>query len=168
MRSTCRSPATRPATLTSTTSTLMRPAGRSSWSHGSNCLATLGELGSFAPVWRPPFIDRIAAEDRCHLNGLAMADKHPAYVTCVARTNLAEAWREHRRDGGVVIDVASGETVASGLSMPHSPRLHQGRLWLVQSGNGEFGHVDLANGRFEPVASCRGSPAASPSSASTR
>ena len=121
-----------------------------------NCLATIAERASFAPLWRPPFIDRLAAEDRCHLNGLAMRDGRPAFVTCVAATNLAEAWREHRRDGGIVIDVASGETVAAGLSMPHSPRLHRGRLWLVQSGTGEFGHVDLATGRFEPVCFLQG------------
>ena len=85
-----------------------------------------------------------------------MRDGRPAFATCVAATNLAEAWREHRRDGGIVIDIASGETVAAGLSMPHSPRLHRGRLWLVQSGTGEFGHVDLATGRFEPVCFLQG------------
>jgi uncharacterized protein (TIGR03032 family) len=121
-----------------------------------NCLATPSERASFTPLWRPPFIDRLAAEDRCHLNGLAMRHGRPAFVTCVAATNLTEAWRAHRRDGGIVIDVASGETVASGLSMPHSPRLHRGRLWLVQSGTGEFGHVDLKTGRFEPVCFLQG------------
>lgn len=121
-----------------------------------NCLATLAERASFAPIWQPPFIDRIAAEDRCHLNGLAMRDGKPAYVTCVARTNLADAWREKRKDGGVVIDVASGEAVAEGLSMPHSPRFHQGRLWVLQTGTGEFGHVDLATGRFEPICFLQG------------
>lgn len=35
--------------------------------------------------------------------------------------------------------------------MPHSPRLHDGVLWLIQTGTGEFGRVDLATGRFEPV-----------------
>lgn len=116
-----------------------------------NCLATLDWKHSFVPVWKPPFVDRIAAEDRCHLNGLAMHGDKPAYVTCVARTNVAGAWREHRREGGVVLDVASGEPVATGLSMPHSPRLHQGELYLIQSGTGEFGRVDRASGRFEPM-----------------
>jgi uncharacterized protein (TIGR03032 family) len=121
-----------------------------------NCLATTAERASFTPVWRPPFIDRLAAEDRCHLNGFAVRDGRPAFATCVAATNVAEGWREHRRDGGLVIDIASGEPVARGLSMPHSPRLHRDRLWLVQSGTGEFGHVDLATGRFQPVCFLQG------------
>jgi uncharacterized protein (TIGR03032 family) len=55
-----------------------------------------------------------------------------------------------------VIDVASGEIVARGLSMPHSPRWYRGKLWLVNSGSGEFGSVDLATGRFDPLAFCPG------------
>jgi uncharacterized protein (TIGR03032 family) len=121
-----------------------------------NTLATTSERASFRPLWRPPFIDRLAAEDRCHLNGLAVADDRPAFVTCVAATNLVEAWRDHRRDGGIVLDVVTGETVAYGLSMPHSPRLYRDRLWLVQSGTGEFGYVDLSTGRFEPVCFLQG------------
>lgn len=121
-----------------------------------NCLATTAERASFRPLWRPPFIDRIAAEDRCHLNGLAMRDGRPAFVTCVAGTNHLDGWREHRVDGGLVLDVASGEVVARGLSMPHSPRLYRERLWLLQSGTGEFGQVDLATGRFEPVCALQG------------
>ena len=116
-----------------------------------NCLATLDRRNSFKPVWMPPFIDRIAAEDRCHLNGLAMENGEPAFVTCVATTNEAGAWRDHRRDGGVVVDIRSNEIVLSGLSMPHSPRIHDGQLYILQSGLGEFGRVDLASGRFEPL-----------------
>jgi uncharacterized protein (TIGR03032 family) len=41
--------------------------------------------------------------------------------------------------------------VLRGLSMPHSPRWHNGRLWLHNSGTGEFGWVDLSAGRFEPI-----------------
>ena len=40
--------------------------------------------------------------------------------------------------------------------MPHSPRWHQGRLWLHNSGTGEFGSVDLRTGRFEPLCFCPG------------
>lgn len=120
------------------------------------CLATVSAQASFAPLWQPPFISRLAAEDRCHLNGLAMRDGRPAFVTAVAATDVADGWRDHRRDGGVVVDVASGEILAGGLSMPHSPRWHDGRLYLLNSGSGEFGTVDLADGCFTPICFCPG------------
>lgn len=121
-----------------------------------SCVATVSDTHSFVPLWKPPFISRLAAEDRCHLNGLAVADGLPRYVTVVGRSDVADGWRDHRTTGGCVIDVASGETVLGGLSMPHSPRLHQGRLWLHNSGTGEFGCVDLQAGRFVPIAFCPG------------
>lgn len=118
-----------------------------------NCLGRACDDHSFEALWRPPFIDALIAEDRCHLNGLAMRDGRARYATCVATTNQSGGWREQREAGGVVIDVATNDIVCAGLSMPHSPRWHDGRLWLLQSGTGEFGHVDLAAGRFEAV--CR-------------
>lgn len=120
------------------------------------CLATLSDTHSFKPVWRPRFISRLAAEDRCHLNGLAMRDGRPAYVTAASTSDVVDGWREHRADGGVVVDVGSNEVAARGLSMPHSPRWHRGRLWLLNSGTGEFGHVELDTGRFVPVTFCAG------------
>ena len=121
-----------------------------------SCLATVSERYSFVPLWRPPFITKLAAEDRCHLNGLALEHGAPAYVTAVARSDAHEAWRDHRRDGGIVIDVRTNDIVVQGLSMPHSPRVYRDKLWLLDSGNGDFGYVDLARGRFEPVAFCPG------------
>lgn len=121
-----------------------------------SCLARPSEIYSFEPCWQPPFISKLAAEDRCHLNGLALKDRQPAYVTCVSQTDVNEGWREHRITGGVVIDVQSNEIVTGGLSMPHSPRWYQGRLWMLNSGQGEFGYVNLETGRFEAVAFCPG------------
>ncbi|MDR6759216.1 uncharacterized protein (TIGR03032 family) [Mycoplana sp. BE70] len=121
-----------------------------------NCLATVSDTASFRPLWRPKFISALAAEDRCHLNGLAMDGTQPAYVTAVSRSDVADGWRDRRHDGGVVIDVASSEIVASGFSMPHSPRLYDGKLWLLNSGTGEFGTLDTADGRFTPVCFCPG------------
>jgi uncharacterized protein (TIGR03032 family) len=121
-----------------------------------SCLAAPSESHSFRVLWQPPFITKIAAEDRCHLNGLALRDGAPAFVTAVSASDVHEGWREHRREGGVVIDVASGELVARGLSMPHSPRWHDGKLYLLNSGTGEFGLLDVATGKFEPICFCPG------------
>lgn len=121
-----------------------------------NCLATLDYRNSFKPVWTPPFIDRIAAEDRCHLNGLAMEDGRPAYATCVSTTNTGGAWRDHRREGGVIVDVNDGRIVAEGLSMPHSPRVYNGQLYVLQSGLGEFGRVDPKTGDYETLCNLPG------------
>jgi len=120
------------------------------------CLATVSDTHSFKPLWRPPFLSKLAAEDRCHLNGLAMKDGRPAYVTAVGASDVVDGWREHRVGGGMVIDVASNETVVGGLSMPHSPRWYQDKLWLLNSGTGDFGYVDAKTGKFEPVAFCSG------------
>jgi uncharacterized protein (TIGR03032 family) len=121
-----------------------------------NCLATLHHRDSFTPLWRPSFISKLAAEDRCHLNGLALEDGRPRYVTAVSCSDVVDGWRDRRQDGGIVIDVQTQRIVASGLSMPHSPRVYQARLWLLESGTGFFGFVDTDQGRFRPLAFCPG------------
>lgn len=120
------------------------------------CLATTSEQHSFSPLWKPPFLSKLGAEDRCHLNGLAMRDGKPAYVTAVSESDVADGWRDNRVDGGCLIDVQADEVVLRGLSMPHSPRWHDGKLWLLNSGTGEFGFVDFEAGKFEPVCFCPG------------
>ncbi|HEX4792317.1 MAG TPA: TIGR03032 family protein [Humisphaera sp.] len=121
-----------------------------------NCLATLAERDSFAPVWQPPFINDLVSEDRCHLNGLALEDEHVRYVTAVSTSDVIDGWRERCRDGGVVMDVTSNQIVADRLSMPHSPRVYRGKLWLLNSGTGYLGSIDRARGTFEPLAFCPG------------
>jgi uncharacterized protein (TIGR03032 family) len=119
-----------------------------------SCLAVLRPGFSFEPVWQPRFIGKLVAEDRCHLNGLAMVDGAAAYVTACSSTDTPAGWRDHRTNGGVVVHVPSNEIVASGLSMPHSPRWHQGKLWLLNSGTGELGYLDGTS--FHAVAFCPG------------
>jgi uncharacterized protein (TIGR03032 family) len=123
---------------------------------GCNCVGTIDRRYSFTPLWRPSFVSAWAAEDRCHLNGLAIEDGRCRYVTAVAATDEPGLWRNYRRDGGVVLEVPSSQVVASGLSMPHSPRVHRGELWILNSGNGFLGTIDRDRGRFDPVAFCPG------------
>lgn len=117
-----------------------------------SCLAELSPTHSFKAIWKPKFISKLAPEDRCHLNGLAMVDGEPKYVTAVCKSDSVDGWRERRRDGGVVIDVQTDEIVCEGLSMPHSPRWHNGRLWLLNAGTGQLGWVDFEKKAFVPHA----------------
>lgn len=121
-----------------------------------NCLATLDERHSFAPLWRPSCVTRLVAEDRCHLNGVALVDGRVRYTTLVGQSDVVDGWRDQRRHGGCVLEVPSGQVVCAGLSMPHSPRWYRDRLWLHNSGTGEFGTIDLARGAFEPLCFCPG------------
>jgi uncharacterized protein (TIGR03032 family) len=121
-----------------------------------SCLATLDDNYSFVPKWRPPFISALAPEDRCHLNGLAVIDNEPKYVTALGTSDEPGGWREHKADGGVILDVDTGEPVVTGLCMPHSPRWHDNKLWVLESGRGSLSTVDLDAGTVQEVAQLPG------------
>jgi uncharacterized protein (TIGR03032 family) len=119
-----------------------------------SCICTLDEKYSFRPVWRPKFISEIAPEDRCHLSGLAVDATGIRYVTALGETNTKDGWRPGKADGGIVIDYRTNEIILRGLSMPHSPRLYAGQLWILDSGRGELLSIDAAGqsqvrGRFQ-------------------
>ncbi len=116
-----------------------------------SCLCTLDDNYSFVPRWRPPFITELAAQDRCHLNGLAMQDGMPKYVTAMSQTNVAAGWRENKATTGVVVEVTTNEIVCHGLCMPHSPRIAGNQLWVLNSGEGALSRVDVATGKCETV-----------------
>jgi uncharacterized protein (TIGR03032 family) len=121
-----------------------------------SCLCTLDPDYSFVPRWRPPFVTALAAEDRCHLNGLAVVDGRPRYVTALGETDAANGWRAGKARGGCLMDVDSGAVIGRGLSMPHSPRWHDGRLWVLESGTGQLVLVDPATGGRQRVAEVPG------------
>lgn len=121
-----------------------------------SCLATMSVTHGFKPLWKPPFISRLAAEDRCHLNGLAMHDGAPAYVTAVSRSDMINGWRDRRHEGGVLIDVRTDRIVTDQLSMPHSPRVAADGIWLLDSGRGMLARIDPQTGGREDIAFCPG------------
>jgi uncharacterized protein (TIGR03032 family) len=133
-------------------------AGRELWFVNTrfSCLATCDRAASFVPRWRPPFVTALEPSDRCHLNGLAMVDGRPRYVTALGATDSSAGWRKDKARGGIVMDVTSDTVIAHGLSMPHSPRWHRGRLWVCESGAGTLGHVDLNTGHYQPLAALPG------------
>jgi uncharacterized protein (TIGR03032 family) len=122
-----------------------------------SCLCTIDDDDyCFVPRWRPPFVDQLAAEDRCHLNGMALRDGRIAYLTALGESNEPQGWRENKVTGGIVIDYDSGETIARGLAMPHSPRCYRDKLFVLNSGHGHLSTLDPANGATEAVAELPG------------
>ena len=121
-------------------------AGEDVWIVASrfSCLAGLSQKHCFEPRWKPSFISEIAPEDRCHLNGLAVADGRPKYVTALGESDVVGGWRENKATGGILIDVESSDVVLRGLSMPHSPRWFGQKVWLLNSGAGELMCYDPA------------------------
>ncbi|MFN7625484.1 MAG: TIGR03032 family protein, partial [Pirellula sp.] len=121
-----------------------------------SCLCTLEEDFNFYPRWRPPFISQLIDQDRCHLNGLALEHGIPRFVTVLGLTDEPAGWRSNKKNGGAILDVPSGEIISNGLCMPHSPRIHQGKLWVLNSGCGELAMVDMRSGRLDTVATLPG------------
>ncbi|OHB70015.1 MAG: TIGR03032 family protein [Planctomycetes bacterium RBG_13_63_9] len=121
-----------------------------------SCLARLSRDFSFTSVWKPKFVTDLVPEDRCHLNGLAMRDGRARYVTALGTTDAPGAWRERKATGGVLIDVETDEILSDGMAMPHSPRWHDGRLWVLNSGAGELSVVEVSSGRRDVVCALPG------------
>jgi uncharacterized protein (TIGR03032 family) len=93
----------------------------------------------------------LAPEDRCHLNGLGLRDGQVRYVTALGETDQQGGWRQNKRSGGILMEVPSGRVIARGLSMPHSPRWHGGKIWVLDSGNGGVSIADERTGQLTTV-----------------
>ncbi len=117
-----------------------------------SCLAGLSRTHCFEPRWKPPFVSDIVPEDRCHLNGLAVIDGQPKYVTALGESDVVGGWRDNKASGGILMNVPDGEILLRGLSMPHSPRWAHGKLWLLNSGAGELLCYDPAEKEARVVA----------------
>jgi uncharacterized protein (TIGR03032 family) len=114
-------------------------------------LAALHPRYSFAPRWQPPFISALCPEDRCHLNGMALVDGQPRYVTALAETDAPTGWRAAKATGGCLIEVPSGRIAARGLALPHSPRVEGDRIYFLHSGQGRLDMVDPSSGQVNAV-----------------
>lgn len=111
-----------------------------------SCLSLIQSDFSFVPRWKPSFISDLVPEDRCHLNGMAMRDGKPRYVTSFTNLDNPEAWRQERTPIGLLMDVATNEVLASSLFMPHSPRYYQNKVYYCNSGCGELCCFDPVSG----------------------
>lgn len=121
-----------------------------------SCLCYIDHRYSFTPVWKPFFVDKIAPRDQCHLNGVAFENDEPRYVTALGKTSDEEGWRKNRQNGGVVLEVSTNSIVADGLAMPHSPRIYDQKLFLLESATGDLICLDPLSGKKEIVVSLNG------------
>lgn len=117
-----------------------------------NCLGVPSATHSMKPVWQPKFIKELKPVDACHLNGLCMENGEAKYVSFFAPTAEPNGWRNMPFNSGMLWSVEEQEAVCTGLVQPHSPRLHEGELYVLNSGAGEFGRVDLQTGKYECIA----------------
>jgi len=85
-----------------------------------SCLAGLERGCSFAPRWRPPFLKRLAADDACHLNGVALREGAPVWATACGHHGGASSWRNDRRQGGVVVHLPSDAVVGAELELKYA------------------------------------------------
>lgn len=117
-----------------------------------SCLCTIDDEFSFTPRWQPSFITELKSEDRCHLNGLAVSDGKLRYVSGLGSGNAMQSWRENITEGGIIIDIESNEIIAKGLAMPHSPRVYDGKLYVLLSAAQKLVQIDPTNGQVTDVA----------------
>ncbi len=111
-----------------------------------SCICRVDGDFSFTPLWIPPFISQLRAEDRCHLNGFAGQGGELHYLTALAATDTAGGWRANPEASGILIDARRNMILRSDLCMPHSPRIIHERLYLLNGGEGELLRIDRSSG----------------------
>ena len=122
-----------------------------------NCIAMPSLEKTFEPYWIPPWIKPsedintgkkiLRREDCCHLNGLCCVDGKPRYITATSRGNIAGHWRTHKSEG-FIYDIQENDVICEDIHSPHSPNWYNNKLWVLESGTGYFGYVDLENKKF--------------------
>jgi uncharacterized protein (TIGR03032 family) len=121
-----------------------------------SCLSRADGRSSFQPLWQPPFITQLLPQDRCHLNSFATDGRRIRYATAFAASDTQMGYRAMPLDSGVIIDVEANAVVASGLIRPHSVRVINDQLYVLNSAAGEVTQVDIAGRRSTTLANLPG------------
>lgn len=117
---------------------------------GHNAVVELGAGGRWRRVWWPRSIERAAGPDfsrnYLQLNSIAAGPTLADSFFSASAAAISARRPGHRNfpvDGrGVIFSGATREPVVSGLTRPHSARLHAGELWVANSGYGELARID--------------------------
>jgi uncharacterized protein (TIGR03032 family) len=126
---------------------------------GQNAVVRLHDDGRHERVWHPACIERgqapIFGQNHIQLNSIAAgATPGTSYYSASADeiTELRPGHPDFPVDKrGVIFSGATREPILRGLTRPHSARLHQGRIWVDNSGYGELWAVD-PDGAYNVIA----------------
>lgn len=121
-----------------------------------SCISKINEQFSATPLWKPKFISSLQPDDHCHLNGMALEQGEIKFVTALGQTDTAGGWRTSKAKGGIIMHAMEQEIILQGLPMPHSPRIYDGKLYVLLSASGELIHVDVIGGKYEVVQKLKG------------
>jgi uncharacterized protein (TIGR03032 family) len=116
-----------------------------------SAICSLSHQASFDPIWQPPFISALEPEDRCHLNGMCVENGEIKYLTALGSTDTSQGWRENKMNGGILMEYPSGKIILDGLAMPHSPRIFDGKLYVLNSAQGTLLEVDRNSGESKII-----------------
>ena len=85
-----------------------------------------------------------------------MDGKRIRYATAFAASDTAVGYRALPIDSGVIIDVEANAVVTTGLIKPHSVRVFDDQLYVLNSAAGEVLRVDIAARGSETLATLPG------------
>lgn len=119
-----------------------------------SCLASVALTHDFSIFYQPGFIKNIIPEDHSHLNGIALENGLPRYITCFSPNNRPgfKSWKDKPLTG-CVWDLVSDRPVIDNLALPHSPRIIDGDLFVCDSGRGRV--LRRSGDELEAIANLR-------------
>jgi uncharacterized protein (TIGR03032 family) len=120
---------------------------------GHNAIVRLKSDGGYKRVWWPKFLKRPFDLNVLQLNSIAAGKNINRSFFSASTARILKFKPGHEKfdakEEGVVFSAKTGKPILQGLTRPHSARLHKGKLWLDNSGFGEFGFE--SNGKFFPI-----------------
>ena len=128
---------------------------------GHNAVVRIGESG-FEYAWWPRCVERangvLVEQNHLQLNSIAAGRSLRSSYFSASTDRVSRLRPGHAKfpvdRRGVVFSGATREPIAFGLTRPHSARLRNGTVWLLNSGYGEYGYIE--DGAFRTVATLPG------------
>ncbi len=126
---------------------------------GMNCVIEIdmSKPGPEKPLWWPKCIETNGKPDTranyIQLNSIAIGENLKKSFFSASGAKISARRPGHANypvdKQGVIFSGSTGDVVGTGLTRPHSARLHNGKVWVANSGYGEVGYID--SGVFKPI-----------------